>query len=79
MKSSSLDRFVPKTQAESSLRVLHACSGSRNRLSFVHQIHLQTRTRGTVNGFSHSLIAIARSMGPAVGGPVFAWSESNGR
>ena len=44
----------------------------------MHYLLLQPSTRGTVNGISQSLVAIARSMGPLVGAMVFAWSESNG-
>ena len=31
-----------------------------------------------VNGIGQALAAIGRSIGPALGAPVFAWSESTG-
>ena len=38
-----------------------------------------TETRGTVNGFGQALCAIGRGLGPAIGTPVFAWSENTGK
>ena len=34
-------------------------------------------TRGTINGFSQSMVAILRSLGPAVAANLFYWSELN--
>ncbi|XP_066285071.1 uncharacterized protein [Branchiostoma lanceolatum] len=34
--------------------------------------------RGTVNGISQSLVALARLLGPIVGGNLFAWTTENG-
>ncbi|XP_078676973.1 uncharacterized protein LOC144913820 isoform X1 [Branchiostoma floridae x Branchiostoma belcheri] len=34
--------------------------------------------RGTVNGISQSLVALARLLGPIVGGNLFAWTTDNG-
>ena len=35
-------------------------------------------TRGTVNAIGQTLVALVRSVGPSVGGLLFAWSERNG-
>lgn len=34
---------------------------------------------GEVNGIAQTGVALVRSMGPAIGAPLFAWSVSNGR
>lgn len=41
--------------------------------------HVQSSTRGTVNGIGQSLVAVSRSIGPLIGAPVFAWSASNSK
>ena len=38
-----------------------------------------TATRGTVNGIAQTLLAIFRSLTPALGSILFAWSEKNGK
>lgn len=39
---------------------------------------MQSATRGTVNGIGQTLGSLGRSVGPLIGTPLFAWSESNG-
>ena len=39
---------------------------------------MQPATKGMVNGIGQALAALGRSIGPALGAPVFAWSESTG-
>ena len=40
---------------------------------------MQPATKGMVNGIGQALAALGRSIGPALGAPVFAWSESTGK
>ena len=39
---------------------------------------MQPATRGTVNGFGQSTAALGRMLGPVIGAPIFAWSETSG-
>ena len=43
-----------------------------------HELIVQPADRGTVNGFGQSTAALGRMLGPIIGAPVFAWSETSG-
>lgn len=42
-------------------------------------VSLQQSTRGVVSAVGESLCAFASALGPIVGAPLFAWSESTGK
>ena len=41
-------------------------------------VYVQPENRGTVNGVGQSFAALGRMLGPMMGAPILAWSETSG-